>query len=108
MSDFDETVWQHVLDEASQELLGRKRDALATLGAKGDAAFVHADQSMITDAGAVGVLAQVAQDLFGATEGSLGVHHPVDSIESVEQLRERFRIDWGLTRNPVASAARPF
>ena len=62
VSDFDETVWQHVLDEAPQELLDRKRDALATLGAKGDAAFVHADQSMITDTGAMCVLAQVAQD----------------------------------------------
>ena len=78
VSDFDETVWQHLLDEAPQELLGRKRDALATLGPKSDAAFVHADQSMITDAGAMCVLAQVAQNLLGATKGRLA--HTTQSI----------------------------
>jgi hypothetical protein len=62
-----------VEQEAADELVGRKRDVLAVLGGEGDAAWAAGDETLVGDADAVGVAAEVAEDLGGTTEGRLAV-----------------------------------
>ena len=45
--------------------------------AKRDLAIGEGDQAMVGDGHAVSVAAQIVQHIFGATEGTFQVHHPV-------------------------------
>ena len=45
--------------------------------AEGDVAVFKSDQSVVGDGDAVGVGAEIAQGMFGTTEGTLGVDDPV-------------------------------
>ena len=47
------------------------------------------DESMIRDGDTVRVPGQILQDVFGTTEGSLGIDHPVFSKEGAEKGMER-------------------
>src|ERR1019366_6900635 len=55
---------------------GVERNGLAVLGAKGDASRVERDESVIGDADAMRVATEIADDLLGSAEGSLGVGDP--------------------------------
>ena len=48
---------------------------------KGDLAIGKGDQAMVGDGHAMGVAAEILQDILGATEGTFQVDHPVLSIE---------------------------
>jgi hypothetical protein len=39
------------------------------------------DQTMIGDRPAMGVAAEILEDIFGATEGAFQVHHPILSVQ---------------------------
>jgi len=69
---------------------------LATVGvilpAKGDAFLVEGQQAMIGDGHAMGVAAEIAQDLHGTTEGLLGVDDPVVAVQAAEEFGELVRV----------------
>ena len=56
--------------------------------AKSDLAIGEGDQAMVGDGHAMGVAAQILQHIFGATEGTFQVDHPVLSV-AVAAARQR-------------------
>ena len=99
VADAHEARGKHVEQEAAQELLdGQGHQALlvAVCGispAEGDLVPRKGDQSMIGDRHAVGVAAEITENVFGTTEGRLAVDHPVLPEEGAEERSEclRFR-----------------
>ena len=69
--------------EATQELMRRYRHYLLLVAvcvispAERNALIVAGDEPMVGDSDAVGVSSQIAEDVFWAAEGWLGVDHPV-------------------------------
>ncbi len=84
VANLDEARRQDVLHEAREQLVSRHGDRPPVLGAEGDAAFVHRDEALVGDADAVGVAAEVANDLLGSTEGTLGVDDPGLAVERAQ------------------------
>lgn len=82
MPDAVESLWQHVEQEAADELVGGKRHELLPVGAfaEGDAALVEADEAAVRDRDPVRVARQVGEHRFRAGEGRLGVDHPCDRL----------------------------
>jgi len=79
VTDAHETFGQDVEEEAAQELrCGEGHLALlvarsVVLPAEGDPLAVKADPSMVGDGDAMGIAAQVAENLLGASESRLGI-----------------------------------
>ena len=48
---------------------------------KGDLAISEGDQAVVGDGHTMSVAAQVLQHIFGTTEGTFQVHHPILSME---------------------------
>lgn len=71
-----EAFGQDVKQEATQKLYVRQRAVLTMLGSKGHLGGVAVLQACIGDADAMGVSAEVAEDLVGAAEGPLRVDDP--------------------------------
>ena len=69
-----------MLHEASEELARTERRTLAMPSPKANGLAADGQQAVVGDRGAVGVAAQVAKDVLGATEGRLGVDDPGFSI----------------------------
>ena len=92
VADAHEAFWQHVEEEAAQELGGLERhDALLAavgivLPAKADALSVEGQQAVIGNGDAMGVAAQVAQHLCGSAEGRLGIDDPLLLAQLVQQF----------------------
>ena len=97
MTDADEARGKHVEQEAAQELLHRQghQTLLVTMRgvspAKGDLAALEGDQAVIGDGHAVGVAAEITENIFGATEGRFAVDHPVVTEEGAEEGSESLR-----------------
>jgi len=83
MSDANQASGQDVQQEAAQELICGNGDdlLLAAVGiitpTEGDAIVFKRHETMVGDGHAMGVAGQVVENMFGATEGRLGVDHPV-------------------------------
>jgi hypothetical protein len=83
MADANQASRQNVKQEAAQELMsGNSHDLLlAAVGivapSEGDAIVLEGHEAMVGDSDAMGVVGQVVENMFGATEGRLGVDHPV-------------------------------
>ena len=83
VADAHEAGGKHVEQEAAQELLDRKgHQALlvAVRGvspAKGNLPTLEGDQAVIGDRHAVGVAAEITENVFWTTEGRFAVDHPV-------------------------------
>ena len=81
-------------EEAAQELHGieRHQALLAAMGivspAEADAFPVEGGKPVVGDRHAMGVTAEVAQNMFGSAEGRLGVNVPALFVEFLEQLLE--------------------
>ena len=107
VADAHEAFWQHVKEEAAQEL--RSLESHGTLPAamgivlpsEGDLLAVESDQAVVGDGDAVGVTAEIAQHLRGSAHGLLGIDHPVLSMDSAQQLRELFRMLKACSRTPA-------
>ena len=90
----NQTLGQNVDEEASQELIrGNGHDLLlAAVGivspAERDAIVLEGHETMVGDGDAVGIAGQVVENMFGATEGWLGVDHPVLPAEFGEEVAE--------------------
>ena len=90
-------------EEAAQEVhCVEGHDALfAAVGiiapAEAAALAVEGGDAVIGDGHAVGIAAEVAQDMFRSAEGGLGVDVPVLVAQLVDQLLERPSIPSGLS-----------
>ena len=97
MADADEARGKHVKQEAAQELLHRKghQTLLVTMRgvspAKGNLAALEGDQAVIGDRHAVGVAAEITENVLRATEGRFAVNHPVLPEQWAEKGRESLR-----------------
>ena len=86
VADADEAGRQEVEQETAQELFnsqGHEPLLVAVSGiapAEGDVAFRERDQPAVGDGDAMGVGAEIAQHMFRATEGPLGVDDPVMAV----------------------------
>jgi hypothetical protein len=84
MADAVEAFWQHVDEEAADELVGGERHGLVSLAAldavilplEGDALLVEGDQAAVGDGNAVGVTRQIGQHRLGSAEWPLCVDDP--------------------------------
>ena len=85
-------------EEAAQELVDGQRHLLFLVAvrgvapAEGDLTIAESNQPMIRDGNAVGVCAQIAQCVFGAAEGALGVDDPVLMEQSPQPLAKGARV----------------
>ena len=97
VADAHEARGKHVEQEAAQEFLDRQSHQallVAVRGvspAKGDLVALEADQAVIGDRHAVGVAAEITENIFGATEGRLAIDHPVLPEEGAEESSESLR-----------------
>ena len=101
-ADAHKTARQGVEQEPPQKLLGgdRHQPLLALVRivfpAEGDLAVGKVHDPVVGDGDAMGVAGQIVEDMFGSSEGPLGVDHPVlteqrpqESMEGL-LLAERF------------------
>jgi hypothetical protein len=97
VADAHEARGKHVEQEAAQELLDRQgHQALlvAVRGvspAEGNLVPREGDQAVIGDRHAVGIAAEVTENMFGTTEGRFAVDHPVVTEEGAEERSESLR-----------------
>ena len=83
VADAHETPGQNVEEETAQELRSVEGHdtLLAAVGiiapAEADVLAVEGGEAVVADGHAVGVTAEIAQDMFGAAEGRLGIDEPV-------------------------------
>src|SRR5260370_26789486 len=82
-----EAARQQMEQEAAEELVDRQRQQALLVGmggvspAEGDVALLQADQYAVGDGDAVSVAAEIAQRVFGAAEGWLGIDDPAVAEE---------------------------
>jgi hypothetical protein len=92
--DANQTAGQDVKQESAQELIGGNGHDLLLAAvsivspAEADAIVLEGHETMVGDGDAVGVAGQVVENMFGATEGWLGVDHPVLLVEFGEEVAE--------------------
>src|SRR5665213_873892 len=90
VADAHEAARQQVEQEAAQELVERKSQQALLVGvggvspAEGDVALFEGDQSAVGDSDAVGITAEIAQRVFRAAEGWLGIDDPVVAEQGSE------------------------
>ena len=83
--DTHEPFGEQVQEESAQEFIQRESQQLLFVVVSGiaptksDLAVHKRDQAMVGDSHAVGVAAQILEDILGATERWFGVDHPVVS-----------------------------
>jgi transposase len=99
VADADEALWQHMEEEAAQELRSVERhDALLSavsiiLPSEGDPFTIEAEQAMVGNGDAMGVAAEIAQHMFGTAEGRLGIDELMSTNEEVsESIRPLLRL----------------
>src|SRR5215510_12992441 len=94
--------------KAAHELLGRQRHEFVFVvvtivtPAKGDRSVVDGDQAMIRDRHAMGIAAEIVQDLVWAAKGRLGIHHPLGGPQRSEVSGKALSIcQWGQSREEL-------
>ncbi len=98
VADADEAAWQHVEQEAAEELIDRQSHeplSVAVCGiapSESDFAIGKSKQPVVGDGNAVGVVAEIAQHVFRSTEGGLGIDHPVLAEQHSEPGCEGLRL----------------
>lgn len=94
VADPDEALGEDMEEEAATELtkgerLGPGPAGSVVLVAEGDGLVVDLLEPVVGDGDAVSIASKVAQNLLGAIEGRLGVHHPFRAPCLVEETAER-------------------
>jgi hypothetical protein len=88
MSNADKPVREDVEEEAPDELLGSESDepggarVFVIPGTEGDRLPIKGKEPLVGDGYPVSVMAEVAEDMPGPTEGRFGVDDPLGSPES--------------------------
>jgi hypothetical protein len=96
VADAVETVGQHMKQEAANELVGLElhdlcRAVLAIVFPReGDMIVVECDEPAVGDRDAMGVAAEIGQDLCGSAEGPLGVNNPSDRKAQERRMNMTF------------------
>jgi hypothetical protein len=85
VADFREAAWQDVTKPALKEGDAVKRDELSGLGAKSHAALINRDEAVVGDGNTMGVLAKVANHLFGIAERALAVDAPLLAMQAGDE-----------------------
>lgn len=94
VADAVEPVGQRMKKEAANELVGPELHDFCcavlaiVLPGKGDMIVVESDDPAVGDRNAMGVAAEIGQDLCGVAEGSLGVDDPVDALHGSDATPE--------------------
>ena len=84
--------------EAAQELLDRQGHQALLVAvrrvspAEGNLSALEGDEAVMGDRHAVGIAAEITENVFGATKGWLAVDHPILTEEGTEERSECFRI----------------
>jgi len=97
VADAHETWGKHVEQKASQELVhGQGHEALlVAVGgvspAEGDVIARQGNEAMVGDCDAMGVSAQVVEDILGTSEGRFAVDDPVPTEEWAQERGESLR-----------------
>ena len=105
--DSDESLGQHMQEEAAKELCcEQRRGALlaaagVVLPAKGNAFPIKRQEPVIGDGDAMGIAAQIAQHFLGSAKGRLGVDHPILAVQPAKELTELL----GVTQRRCRSGA---
>src|SRR4051794_11636451 len=79
-----ESIRQHMDQEAADEFIGRERHRLLTVGisivfpVKADLAVVDGHQAVVGDGDAMGIAADIIENLSWPGEWPLGIDHPCD------------------------------
>lgn len=99
VSDADETLWQQVQQETTQELICRERHRPLSVAvgavspAEGDVAIRKGNQAMVGNGHSMGIAAEIAENIFRAAEGPFAVDDPLMAEQltnkGVECLRVR-------------------
>jgi hypothetical protein len=76
VANLDEVLGEHVEREAANEFVGWDGAASLAAGAKGNEGVADREQARVGEGNAVGIEAEVGDDLRGAAEGLLGVDDP--------------------------------
>ena len=98
MADAVEAVWQGMEQETSDELVGPQAQCLdcaavaIVLPTEGDMIVVAGLDAAVGDGDAVGVSAQIGENLRGSAKRLFGVDDPIDAAHSGEMGAERARI----------------
>lgn len=93
-----EATWEHMQQEATDELSSRKSHGALLIFAgvvfptKGKVAVLECEQAMVGDGHAVGVAAQISQDLLWSTKGRLGVDDPLFGSQRSQERIEVARV----------------
>jgi len=94
VADANQAAGQDVKQETAQELISRDGHdlLLAAVGiispAEGHAIIFKRHETMVGDGNAMGVAGQVVENMFGTSEGWLGVDHPVFAEEESQERAE--------------------
>lgn len=94
MPDAVKAVGQAVKQEPADELMRRQGHmprcvaAAIIAPAEGDAGIVGTDQAAVSDGDAVRVAAEIGEDMFGGTEGRLGVDDPALFAQRPKRFNE--------------------
>jgi hypothetical protein len=105
VSDAREASWEHVFEKAAQEDLMSEchRPALVVMSvvlpAERYVSVSKIDEPVVGDCDAVRVSRQIVQNVFGTTEGTLRIHHPVFAKQ-----RPQKPLEGGLVRQRKACA----
>src|SRR5215475_11986522 len=87
VTDATEAVWQGVEQEATDEFAGIERHHLALVvgaiifPAEADAAILAGEQTAVADCDAMGVAAEIVEDLLRSGERAFGIDDPFDIAE---------------------------
>jgi len=95
--DADETLRQHVYEEAADELGGGNPHQSLLVApsvifpTECDVVAIKGDQPMIGDGDPVRITSEIAQDLLGPAEGGLCINNPVLTEQRSQESREALR-----------------
>lgn len=91
VTDADKTVGKDVEEKAADKFLSRQTDKpvgaglKVVAGAEGNRVSIKGDNAPVGDGGAVGVMAEVCEDMLGAEEGMFGIGIPFNSSQVADQ-----------------------
>src|ERR1700676_472863 len=108
VADADEARRQHVQQESAQELVDCQRHQTLLVLVSGiapaecNAALVEGDEAVVGDSHTMSVLAEIAQRMLRAAEGTFRVHHPFGAEQRTQPRREHL---WILKRSQRAVEA---
>lgn len=92
VTDLVEAGGQDVSDEPAEELRARHGCAVGTTGANGDGVAEAPEDAVVGERNAMGVAAEVFDDVLGTAKGALGVDVPILSTETRGEASKGFGI----------------